>query len=158
MTDNLSYIPPGERAVVPYLICRDAAAAIDFYIQVFGATEVGERFVDPEGKVGHADLTLSDSRISVAEEYPGYGLSPADLDDVPVAISLYVPDVDAVVARAEAAGARIVSPPEETFYGTRRATLRDPFGHRWLVGTHVREVSQEEYDEARQHFAENGVD
>jgi PhnB protein len=158
MADELSYIPEGEEAVAPYLSVRGAAEAIDFYVEVFGAVEDGERFVDPEGRVGHAELRLGGSRIYLAEESPGYGMSPVDLPDSTFSLYVYVPDVDAVVARAEAKGATILEAASETFYGTRRATLRDPFGHRWMVNTQVREVSPEEYQKAIEGFAEHGIE
>ena len=158
MDDEVSYIPANEHAVAPYLCVRGAAEAIDFYVEVFGAVEDGERFVDPDGKVGHAELRLGDSRIYLADEYPGYGMSPVDLPDSTFALYVYVPDVDAVVTRAEAKGATILEPTQETFYGARRATLRDPFGHRWMVNTQVREVSPEEYKQAIEGFAEHGVE
>jgi PhnB protein len=157
MADEKSYIPAGEPPVSPYLCIRGAAEAIDFYVEVFGATESGERFVDPEGKVGHAELDLAGGRIYLADEYPGYGISPLDLPDTPVALYIYVPNVDAVVAKAEARGATVLEAPKETFYGARRATLRDPFGHRWMVVTHLHEVSSDEYKEARDDFAEHGI-
>jgi PhnB protein len=157
MTDEpTSYIPAGSHAVTPYLCCRGAAAAIDFYVAVFGATEEGERFVDADGKVGHAELRFGDSLLMVADEYPGYGMSPVDLPDSPVSINLYVPDVDAVAERAVERGAKLLMPLEETFYGVRRATLRDPFGHRWMVGTQVREASAADYDKARDEFGTTG--
>jgi PhnB protein len=148
-----SYVTPGMTELTPYLICDGAAAAIDFYVEVFGAEEIGQRFVDADGKVGHADLRIGRAQISVADVYEGFGLSPADLPESPVGLSLYVADVDAVLARAEAAGGTVVSPVEETFYGARRFRLRDPFGHRWMVATHVREVTPEEYQKARDEFA-----
>lgn len=158
MTDTTaSHIPPGGQELTPYLICRDAAAAVEFYKSVFEATEISERFVDADGKVGHAELRVGGSQIFVADVYEGYGMSPADLDDVPVSLNLYVPDVDAVVARAEAAGAKVVRPVEEGFDGARSARLRDPFGHRWMVATHVRTVTPEEYQAAVDDFAQQSL-
>ena len=158
MADDVSYMPKGAEAVAPYLCVRGAAEAIDFYVEVFGAVEDGERFVDPDGRVGHAELRLGGSHIYLADEYPGFGMSPVDLPDSTFALYVYVPDVDAVVTRAEAKGATVLEAASETFYGTRRATLRDPFGHRWMVNTQVREVSPEEYQKAVEGFAEHGVE
>jgi PhnB protein len=156
-TSTPTYQPAGTHTVVPYLAVHDAAAAIDFYVDVFGATESSERFVDPDGKVGHAELAVGDSHIYLADEFPDFGSnSPKTLGGSGVAMVVYVPDVDAAVARAEAAGATILGPIDETFYGTRRATLLDPFGHRWLVGTHVRDVPDDEYQAARDAYAEPG--
>ena len=156
-TETTGYVPAGSHVVTPYLCCRGAADAIDFYVAVFGATEVGERFVDAEGKVGHAELRFGDSAVMLAEEYPGYGMSPVDLADVPVSINLYVPDIDAVVERAIERGAKVTAPISESFHGSRGATLRDPFGHRWMVATQVREVSDEDYAKARDEFSRTTV-
>jgi PhnB protein len=153
MTDR-SYIPDGSHAVTPYICCADAAAAIDFYVDVFGAREVGSRFVDAEGRVGHAELVIGDSMIYLSDPFPAIGVVAPNPEGASVGLLVYVPDVDAVVAKAEAGGARVASAVEETFYGTRRGTLVDPFGHRWLVGTHVRNVSEEEYQAAVEGFAE----
>jgi uncharacterized glyoxalase superfamily protein PhnB len=155
---ELDYVSPGMAELTPYLMCDGAAAAIDFYAEVFGAEEVGERFVDADGKVGHADLRIGRAQISVADVYQGFGISPADLEDSPVTLNLYVPDVDAVAARAEAGGATIISPVEETFFGSRRCRLRDPFGHRWMVNTHVREVTDEEFRQAVTDFSTQSLD
>lgn len=149
-----SHVPAGTCELTPYLMCDGAAAAIDFYVEVFEGREIGERFVDADGRVGHSEIQIGASQISVADVYEGFGTSPADMEDTPVSLNLYVPDVDAVVARAEAAGATIITPVEDTFYGARRARMRDPFGHRWLVATHVRDVSAEEYQKAIDGFAE----
>lgn len=149
-----TYVTPGMAELTPYLICDGAAAAIDFYVEVFGAEEIGKRFVDADGRVGHAELRIGGAQIHLADVYDGFGMSPADLPDSPVALGLYVADADAVLARAEAAGGTIVSPVEETFYGARRFRLRDPFGHRWIVATHVRDVSPEDYQKAIDEFAD----
>ncbi len=154
----LDYVSPGMQELTPYLICEGAADAIDFYVEVFEAEEVGERFVDADGKVGHAELRIGRSMISVADVYEGFGISAKELDDSPVTLNLYVPDADAVTARAEAAGATILTPVEETFFGARRSRLRDPFGPRWMVNTHVREVSPEEYQQAVDGFAQQSLD
>ena len=148
-----SYVSPGMDELTPYLIIDGAAAAIDFYVEVFGATEVGKRFVDADGKVGHAELRFGGSLLALADVYEGFGISPADLPDSPVTINVYVPDVDAVTARAEAAGATILTQPEETFFGARRSRLRDPFGHRWMVSTHVRDVAPDAHDQAVTDFS-----
>ena len=149
----MGYIPEGSHAVTPYICCDGAAAAIDFYAEVFGAAESGSRFVDGEGRVGHAELRFGDSLVYLSDPYPDIGVVAPDPAGASVGLTLYVPDVDDAVARAEARGARVVAAIEETFYGTRRATLVDPFGHRWMVGTHVRDVSREEYQAAVDGFA-----
>jgi PhnB protein len=153
MSEPTSYTPEGSRTVTPYLCCRGAGEAIDFYVAVLGAEEVGERFVDGDGKVGHAELRLGDSTVMVADEYPGYGMSPVDLPDPTVSINVYVPDLDAVVERAVERGAKVTTALEETFYGVRRASFRDPFGHRWIVGTQVRAATDDDYAQAREDFS-----
>ena len=158
-TDTSAYQPAGTHTVTPYLAVHDAAAAIDFYVDVFGATESSERFVDPDGKVGHAELAIGDSHVYLSDEFPDYdAVSPRTLGGSGFAITVYVPDVDAAVARAEKAGATVLRPIEETFYGTRRATIRDPFGHRWMVGTHVRDVPAGEYEAVRENYTRTGAE
>jgi len=155
MSDNLSYIPAGDHALKPYLCVRGAAEAIDFYVEVFGAAESPEhRFVDADGKVGHAELRFGDSLMYVADEYPGYGMSPIDLPDATFSLYLHVPDCDAVTAKAEAKGATVLQGPEDTFHGSRSSTLRDPFGHRWMIVTQIRTVTTEEYEKAKSDFAQ----
>ena len=128
----------------PYLTVSNGAEAIEFYVKAFGAVET-DRFAEPNGKVGHADLKIGDATLMLSDEYPEYGArSPSSLGGSPVMIHLYVEDVDAVFARAVAAGAKVESPVENQFYGDRGGKLTDPFGHRWWLATRVEEVSTEE--------------
>ncbi|HEY8527319.1 MAG TPA: VOC family protein [Acidimicrobiales bacterium] len=151
--DTGRYQPADSHTVVPYLAAHDAAAAIDFYVDVLGAREQGERFVGPDGKVGHAELKIGDSFVYLSDEFPEMGvLSPKSLGGTASSLVVYVPDVDEAVTRAVRAGATIERGIEETFYGTRRATMIDPFGHRWLIGTHVRDVSEGEYRAAVERY------
>jgi PhnB protein len=138
-------IPEGYHSVTPYLIIKGAAAAIDFYKKAFGAAEVF-RMPDASGKlVGHAEIKIGDSHIMLADEYPDMGYrSPQSLGGTPVSILLYVDDVDATIPRAVAAGAKLVQPIKDQFYGDRSGTLHDPFGHVWTVATHKKDVSPEE--------------
>jgi PhnB protein len=138
-------IPEGYHSVTPYLIFKGAAAAIDFYKKAFGATELF-RIPDDRGKlVGHAELKIGDSHIMLADEYPEMGyLSPQTLGGTPVSILLYVEDVDTTLPRAVAAGAKVVQPIKDQFYGDRSGTLHDPFGHVWTIATHIKDVSPEE--------------
>ena len=137
-------IPEGYPTLTPYLIVTDGAAAIAFYRQAFGAAE-RLRLDAPGGKIGHAELTIGDSVIMLADEYPEMGaLSPASVGGTPVGLHLYVADVDAVTARAVAAGGKLRHPPENKFYGDRNSTVEDPFGHRWYLSTHVEDVAPEE--------------
>ena len=133
-------IPDGYHKVTPYLIVDGAAKAIDFYKKVFGATEK-MRMPSPGGKVGHAELTLGDSMIMLADEHPEMGArAPHAGGGSGVSLMVYVPDVDATVATAVAGGAKVVRPVETQFYGDRMGTIDDPFGHRWYVATHVEDV------------------
>ncbi len=141
---NVQPIPEGYPQVTPYLCVDGAAAAIDFYGAVFGATE-RMRMPGPDGRIGHAELQLGDSVIMLADESPEIGFrSPKAIGGSPVTLSVYADDVDAVVARAEQAGATVLRPVEDQFYGDRSGEFEDPFGHRWSVATHVEDVSPEE--------------
>jgi PhnB protein len=137
-------IPEGYPQVSAYLHIDGASAAIDFYTEVFGATE-RMRMPGPEGKLGHAELQLGDSVIMLADEFPDQGvLSPKAVGGTPVSISVYVEDVDQVFDRAIQAGATVVRPVEDQFYGDRLGQFEDPFGHRWSVASHVEDVPPEE--------------
>ena len=137
-------IPDRYPRVTPYLIVDGAQAAITFYADVFGATE-RMRMPAPGDRIGHAELEIGEGVIMLADEFPDMGqLSPKTIGGSPVTISVYTEDVDAVVRRAVAAGATIVRPVEDQFYGDRTGGFEDPFGHRWSVATHVEDVSPEE--------------
>jgi PhnB protein len=137
-------VPDGYHTATPYLIVKGAARALDFYQDVFGATMV-MRIDGPDGAVGHAEFQIGDSRIMVADEFPGMGFrGPHALGGSPVGICLYVPDVDARFAKAVAAGSKVVKPVQDQFYGDRSGTITDPFGHVWTIATHVEDVSAEE--------------
>ena len=133
-------VPDGYSTVTPYLIVRDGAKALDFYKRAFGATEL-YRLAAPDGKVLHAEMQVGNARFMMADEVPQIGArSPQALGGSPVSILLYVPDVDARVQQATAAGAKIVRPVQDQFYGDRSGTLEDPFGHVWTVATHIEDV------------------
>jgi PhnB protein len=137
-------IPDGYPRMTPYLIVDGAAQAIEFYKKVFGATEK-MRMPSPGGKVGHAELTLGDSMIMLADEHPEMGArAPHTYGGAAVSLMIYVPNVDDTVKTASAAGAKIVRQVENQFYGDRMGTIEDPFGHRWHVATHVEDVPPEE--------------
>ncbi len=137
-------IPPGYHSVTPYLIIDGASAAIDWYTQVFGARE-HMRLASPAGKVGHAEIDIGTSRIMLADEALEHiARAPASFGGSPVNLYLYIADVDAVMARAMAAGGTIRTPVEDKFYGDRMGTLVDPFGHVWHVSTHTEDVSEAE--------------
>lgn len=131
-------------ALTPYIIVKNAAAAIAFYEKAFGAKEE-YRLAGPDGKIGHAELVIGAGRLMLAEESPAFGaLSPASIGGTPVKLHLDVEDVDATMARAEAGGATILRPARDQFYGERSGMIADPFGHQWFLGTRKENVSPEE--------------
>ncbi len=143
---DVAPIPANSPRVTPYLCCRGAAAAIDFYKDVFGAVERGGRMPgDSPDTVGHAELEIGDGLVMLADEFPDIGfLSPLSIGGTPVTVHVYVADADAVFARALAGGATALRPVEDQFYGDRSGQFLDPFGHRWNVATHVEDVSADE--------------
>lgn len=146
MATSIKSIPEGYHSVTPYLVVDGAAAAIAFYQSVFDAREA-LRMGAPGGRVGHAELIIGDSKIMLADEFPDMGArGPKSIGGSPVSLHLYVPDVDGVVARALAAGAKEVRPVKDQFYGDRSGTLEDPFGHLWHVATHVEDVPPDELE------------
>src|SRR5262245_4618097 len=137
-------IPEGYHAVTPYLVCKGAAQAIDFYKKAFGATEMA-RLAGPDGAIGHAEIRIGDSIVMLADEHPQMGYrGPESFGGTPVSMCLYVADVDSVFRQAIAAGGKETRPVKNQFYGDRSGTLTDPFGHVWTVATHVEDVSLEE--------------
>lgn len=141
-------IPEGMHTVTPHLVCAGAADAIEFYKKAFDAVE-GGRLPAPDGKLAHAMIRINGSPVMLVDEFPEWGsVGPKSLKGSPVTIHLYVEDVDAFVARAVDAGAKITLPLEDMFWGDRYCKLEDPFGHHWSVATHVRDVSREEMQRA----------
>ncbi|HYM20839.1 MAG TPA: VOC family protein [Candidatus Kapabacteria bacterium] len=139
-----NYKPDGYHTAIPYLIINGAAKAIEFYKDVFGATEM-LRFPQPDGRIGHAEITIGDSVIMLADEFPEMGYrSPVSLGGSPVNICLYVPNTDKTVAAAVKAGATITQQIEDKFYGDRAGAIKDPFGFTWNIMTHIRDVSTDE--------------
>jgi PhnB protein len=138
-------IPEDYPRVIPYLHVDGAAEAIDFYTNVLGATERGRMPGDTPEKVGHAELEIGGSVIMLADEAPEMDIrGPKSVGGTPITVCVYVEDVDAVVDRATAAGAKILRPVENQFYGDRSGTFEDPFGHQWNIMSHVEDVSPEE--------------
>jgi PhnB protein len=147
MQEQVRAIPEGFHSVTPHLVCAGASDAIEFYKNAFGAVELG-RMPMPGGKLGHAEIRIGDSRIMLADEFPEYGSNgPQALKGTPVVIHLYVPDADAAWEKAVAAGATPAMPLADMFWGDRYGQLVDPFGHRWAIATHQRDVSMEEMQE-----------
>jgi PhnB protein len=130
--------------VYPYLRVHSTAEAIDFYSRAFGATELF-RLTEPSGRIGHAEIKIGPTTLMLADEYPEHGIcGPRTLGGTTFSIHLHVSDVDNVFAQAVSAGATIVRPLKDQFYGERSGTVRDPFGHEWLLGSHIETVAPEE--------------
>ncbi|MCZ7554780.1 MAG: VOC family protein [Bacteroidia bacterium] len=141
-----SYIPEGWGTMSPYLVMKNAAAAIDFYVAAFDA-EILSRMNMPDGGVGHAELQIGNSKFMLADEFPDQGyLGPESIGGTPVSFMLYVQNVDAVFARAVAAGATALRPVEDQFYGDRVGSVKDPAGHIWSIATHIEDVPSDEID------------
>ena len=149
-------IPEGYHSVTPYLIVDDGAAAIEFYKQAFGAVEL-LRLEGPGGKIGHAEVKIGDSPVMLADEHPDMNVKgPKSFGGTPVSMCVYVEDVDAMAAQAEAAGAKVVRPVQDQFYGDRSGTFTDPFGHQWTIATHKEDLSQEEIDKRFAEIMQSG--
>ena len=146
-------IPDGMHSVTPHLICAGAADAIEFYKKAFGAVELA-RLPGPQGKLMHAMIRIGDSAVMLVDESPECGmLSPKSLKGSAVTIHLYVENADATIESAVTAGAKITMPVQDMFWGDRYGALEDPFGHRWSVGTHIRDVSMEDMQKAMRKMA-----
>ncbi len=144
MPDKVKPTPEGYHSVTPYLIVDGAAAAIDFYKKAFGAVEV-MRMPAPGGRIGHAEIKIGDSHVMLADENAEMNArSPKSVGGTPLSLLVYVENVDEVVKRAVAAGAKLDRPVEDKFYGDRMGAIQDPFGHQWYVGTHIEDVTPEE--------------
>jgi PhnB protein len=141
-------IPEGMHTVTPHLICAGAAEAIEFYRKAFGAVELS-RMPGSDGKLMHASIRIGDSVVMLNEENPHWGaFGPKHLNGSPVTIHLYVENVDAVFEQAVRAGAKVTMPLDDMFWGDRYGKVEDPCGHQWSIGTHVRDVSPAEMQEA----------
>jgi uncharacterized glyoxalase superfamily protein PhnB len=148
MSSAVKPVEEGMHTIAPHLVCGNCSEAIEFYKKAFGAIEVS-RSLMPDGKVGHAMLRIGDSPLFLADEFPDYGsFSPLSLKGTPVTIHLSVPNVDALWNTAREAGATVRMELADMFWGDRYGQLDDPFGHRWSMATHVRDVSPAELEEA----------
>ena len=146
--------------VFPYLRVRDANAAIEFYRKAFGAVE-DFRMSEPSGRIGHAELKFGETSVMLSDEYPEYGIQgPEAFGGTGSSIHLHVDDVDAMTEQAVSAGAKLIMEPKDPFYGERAAKVLDPFGHEWLLGSHIEDVSREEmqrrFDEMMGQPSEDG--
>lgn len=140
--------PVAVQTVIPHLVCHGAAEAIAFYEKAFGAEEI-MKLPGPDGRLWHAAVQIGDAKVMLVDEMPEWGsLGPKALKGTPVTIHLQVADADAFAARAVAAGAKVIMPVEDAFWGDRYGVLEDPFGHRWSVATHVRDVSIDDLHKA----------
>lgn len=144
-TGKVNPIPDNYRGVTPAICMKDAAKAIEFYKKAFGATEV-MKFVDPStGKIGHAEMKIADrAMFMLSDQYSGYNHSPEEYGGSTVVLYVYVEDVDRFIDRAVKAGAKLIMPVKNQFYGDRSGRVEDPFGHVWVFGTHVEDVQEEE--------------
>ena len=143
MANEVNPIPKGYEGVTPYLICKNAEAAIDFYKRAFGAVELFR--IGSPGMVGHAELKIGKAIIVLADEHPDMGaVSPETVGGTPVQLLVYVEDVDAFTAKALAEGLTVMRPVKNQFYGDRSGQFKDPFGHVWSFATHIEDVSPEE--------------
>ncbi|KVZ07280.1 VOC family protein [Burkholderia ubonensis] len=148
MSTSIKPIPEGMRTLTPHLICAGAADAIEFYRQAFNAVE-RVRLPAPNGQLMHACLTIGDSTLMLVDEMPEHGaLGPKALKGTPVCLHLFVPDVDAAIAQAVAAGAKVTMPAADMFWGDRYGQVEDPFGHRWSLATHQRDLTPEQIRDA----------
>ena len=139
-------VPAGYHSVTPYLVVHDGEAALKFYQDAFGAQEV-MRLNAPDGKIGHAEIKIGDSHVMLADEHPDMGaLGPQTIGGSPVSLLIYCEDVDTTFQTALAAGGTEERPVQDQFYGDRSGVLKDPFGHRWSVATHIEELTPEELD------------
>jgi PhnB protein len=141
---SVKAIPDGYYSLTPYLVCKGAAKAIDFYAKAFGAQEL-VRMPGPHGSIAHAEVKIGNSMLMLADENKERGhLSPDSIGGSPCSIMFYADDVDEVFKRAVAAGAKAETPPADMFWGDRMGNIVDPFGHKWAIATHKEDVSPEE--------------
>jgi uncharacterized glyoxalase superfamily protein PhnB len=140
--------PKGMHTVTPHLVCNPASDAIAFYVRAFGAREEA-RVKSRDGKLLHGRIVIGDSSVMLVDEFPDFGsFGPKSLKGTAVSIHLYVDNVDAFVERAVQAGAKILMPVQDMFWGDRYGLIEDPFGHHWSVATHQRDLSPEEIQKA----------
>jgi PhnB protein len=156
MAKKAAPVPTGMHTMTPYLCVRDSLKAIAFYKKAFGAIAHGEPLVGPDGKIGHAQIQIGDSVLMLSDEMPAWGnKSPETLGGTTVKLHLYVADADAAFAKAIAAGATVVMPVMDQFYGDRSGRLTDPFGYGWIISTHTEDVSEPELKRRFEDFTKN---
>lgn len=142
-------IPAGFHTLTPHLVVRDADKAIEFYQKAFGAELLGDVARMPDGKIMHAMLRIGDSFLMLNDEMPEFGaLSPLAAGGSPVTIHIYTENVDAAFERATSAGAQVRMPLMDQFWGDRYGIVSDPFGHKWSLASHIKDLSQREMEQA----------
>ena len=140
---DVQAIPAGYEGVTPYLVCKNAEAAIEFYKRAFGAEELFR--IGSPGMVGHAELKIGNAIFMLADEHPDMGIfGPETIGGSPVSLLVYTADVDTFTERAVAEGLTVLRPVADQFYGDRSGQFKDPFGHMWSFATHKEDVSPEE--------------
>ena len=143
---SVKAIPDGYEGITPYLICRNAEAASDFYNRAFGAVELVRIDAGP-GMVGHAEMKIGNAIFMMADEFPPMALGPETIGGSPVSLYIYVEDVDAFTEKAIAEGLEVLKPVSDQFYGDRSGHFKDPFGHLWGFATHKEDLSPEELNQ-----------
>lgn len=141
-------IPDGYEGITPYLICKNASAAMDFYKRAFGAVELFR--IGSDEMIGHAEMKIGNAIFMLADEFPPMAQSPETIGGSPVSLYIYVEDVDAFAEKAIAEGAEVLKPVADQFYGDRSCGLKDPFGHMWGFATHIEDLTPEELSERAQ--------
>jgi len=142
---DVKAIPDGYEGITPYLICRNAEAAIEFYRRAFGAEEIYR--VGGGGVIGHAELKIGTAAFMLADEFPPMAVSPETVGGSPVSLYIYVEDVDAFSEKAIAEGLEVLKPVSDQFYGDRSGHFKDPFGHLWGFATHIEDLTPEQIGE-----------
>ena len=142
-------IPEGYHSITPYLVCKDAAKAIDYYTKVFGATET-VRMPGPNGRIMHAEVKIGNSMLMLSDENPERGAVAPSGKGRSQSVMLYIENVDAVFKRAVEAGAKSIMEPSDQFWGDRMGNLEDPFGHQWAIATHKEDVTPDEMEKRMQ--------
>ena len=134
-----------NQTITPYITVKGAAKAIEFYKKAFGAVETAARYTEPNGRIGHAEIAIGGARLMLSDEHPEIEvLSPQTLGGTPAMFHLTVPDAAVTVTRAAAEGATVQRAVQDQPYGERSGTIKDPFGHRWMIATHIEDVSKTE--------------
>ena len=154
MSTAVKAIPEGYEGITPYLICRNAEAAMDFYKKAFGAVEMFR--IGGDGNIGHAEMKIGNAIFMLADEFPDMGaVSPETIGGTPVSLYIYFEDVDGFTEKAIAEGLKVLKPVSDQFYGDRSGHFEDPFGHKWGFATHKEDLTPEELD-ARAKSAHGG--